>query len=70
VAVRTRIEPQEDTARPADRDLTLRVAKASAAALAVAALFFALWKVRGVIVLLLGHQPPAERAPRRSRHRQ
>ena len=36
-----------------DRDLTVRVAKATAAALAVAALAFGIWQVRSVLILLL-----------------
>jgi predicted PurR-regulated permease PerM len=40
----------EDTT---DRDFTIRVAKATAAALAVAALAFGVWQVRTVIILLL-----------------
>ena len=36
-----------------DRDSTIRVAKATAAALAVAALAFGLWQVRSVLILLL-----------------
>ena len=36
-----------------DRDLTIRVAKATAAALAVAALAFGIWQVRSVLILLL-----------------
>jgi predicted PurR-regulated permease PerM len=36
-----------------DHDLTVRVAKATAAALAVAALAFGIWQVRSVIILLL-----------------
>jgi predicted PurR-regulated permease PerM len=36
-----------------DRDLTIRVAKATAAALAVVALAFGLWQVRSVLILLL-----------------
>ena len=36
-----------------DRDLTFRVAKATAAALAVAGLAIGLWHVRGVLILLL-----------------
>ena len=37
----------------ADRDLTIRVAKATAAALAVGALAFGIWQVRSVLILLL-----------------
>jgi hypothetical protein len=56
-----------------DRDLTVRVAKATAAALAVAALAFGIWQARSVTSavatlidgLVLGHEPPAEQ-PRRS----
>jgi predicted PurR-regulated permease PerM len=44
-------QPAEDTS--SDRDLTVRVAKATAAALAVAALAFGIWQVRGVLILLL-----------------
>jgi predicted PurR-regulated permease PerM len=36
-----------------DRDLTVRVAKATAAALAVAGLAFGIWQVRSVLILLL-----------------
>jgi len=36
-----------------ERDLTVRVAKATAAALAVAALAFGVWQVRSVLILLL-----------------
>ena len=36
-----------------DRDLTIRVAKATAAALAVVALAYAVWQVRTVLILLL-----------------
>jgi putative permease len=36
-----------------DRDLTIRVAKATAAALAVVALAFGVWQVRSVLILLL-----------------
>jgi putative permease len=36
-----------------DRDLTMRVAKATAAALAVVALAFGIWQVRSVLILLL-----------------
>ena len=36
-----------------DRDLTIRVAKATAAALAVVALAFGIWQVRTVLILLL-----------------
>jgi predicted PurR-regulated permease PerM len=36
-----------------DRDLTMRVAKATAAALAVVALAFGVWQVRSVLILLL-----------------
>jgi predicted PurR-regulated permease PerM len=36
-----------------DRDLTVRVAKATAAALAVAALAFGIWQARSVVILLL-----------------
>jgi predicted PurR-regulated permease PerM len=36
-----------------DRDLTIRVAKATAAALAVVALAFGIWQVRSVLILLL-----------------
>jgi predicted PurR-regulated permease PerM len=36
-----------------DRDLTVRVAKATAAALAVIALAFGIWQVRSVLILLL-----------------
>ena len=42
----------ERTESGGDRDLTIRVAKATAAALAVAGLAFALWQVRTVIILL------------------
>ena len=44
-------QPAENTT--SDRDLTVRVAKATAAALAVAALAFGVWQVRSVIILLL-----------------
>jgi predicted PurR-regulated permease PerM len=44
-------QPAEDTSP--DRDLTVRVAKATAAALTVAALAFGLWQVRAVIIFLL-----------------
>src|SRR5690242_11161479 len=44
-------QPTQNTA--SDRDLTIRVAKATAAAVAVAALAFGIWQVRGVLVLLL-----------------
>ncbi len=40
----------EDTT---DRDVTIRVAKATAAALAVGALAFGIWQVRSVLILLL-----------------
>jgi predicted PurR-regulated permease PerM len=40
-------------ATASDRDLTIRVAKATAAALAVAALAFGIWQVRSVVILLL-----------------
>jgi predicted PurR-regulated permease PerM len=45
-----------DAAQPSarhDRDLTATVAKATAAALAVAALAFGIWQVRTVVILLL-----------------
>jgi predicted PurR-regulated permease PerM len=42
-----------DEGTTADRDVTLRVAKATAAALAVAALAFGVWQVRSVLILLL-----------------
>jgi predicted PurR-regulated permease PerM len=44
-------QPTEGTS--SDRDVTVRVAKATAAALAVAALAFGIWQVRSVIILLL-----------------
>jgi predicted PurR-regulated permease PerM len=53
MAVPTQTAPEEDTAKRTDGGLTLRVAKATAVALAVVAVGFALWKVRAVIVLLL-----------------
>ena len=43
--------PAEHTT--SDRDLTVRTAKATAAALAVAALAFGVWQVRSVLILLL-----------------
>jgi len=46
-------EPPERTGASGDLDLTLRVAKATAAALGVAGLAFALWQVRSVLILLL-----------------
>jgi len=49
----SRSETREQPREGSDGDLTLRVAKATAAALAVAALAFGLWKIRSVIVLLL-----------------
>ena len=45
--------PPERTDRTGDRDLSVRVAKATAAALAVAALAFGIWQVRSVLILLL-----------------
>jgi predicted PurR-regulated permease PerM len=45
--------PAEQENVSADRKLTVRVAKATAAALAVGGLAFALWQVRTVIILLL-----------------
>jgi predicted PurR-regulated permease PerM len=45
--------PPERTDTTGDRDLTVRVAKATAAALAVGALAFGIWQVRSVLVLLL-----------------
>jgi predicted PurR-regulated permease PerM len=45
--------PSEQAGVSADRELTVRVAKATAAALAVGGLAFALWQVRTVIILLL-----------------
>jgi predicted PurR-regulated permease PerM len=44
-------QPAEQTT--SDRDLTVRTAKATAAALAVAALAFGIWQVRSVLILLL-----------------
>jgi predicted PurR-regulated permease PerM len=44
-------QPAEGTT--SDRDLTVRTAKATAAALAVAALAFGIWQVRSVLILLL-----------------
>jgi predicted PurR-regulated permease PerM len=45
--------PRERADTTGDRDLTIRVAKATAAALAVVALAFGLWQVRSVLILLL-----------------
>jgi predicted PurR-regulated permease PerM len=45
--------PPDRTDTTGDRDLTVRVAKATAAALAVAALAFGIWQVRSVLILLL-----------------
>jgi predicted PurR-regulated permease PerM len=45
--------PPEYTDTTGDRDLTVRVAKATAAALAVGALAFGIWQVRSVVILLL-----------------
>ena len=45
--------PPERTDTTGDRDLTVRTAKATAAALAVAALAFGIWQVRSVLILLL-----------------
>jgi len=45
--------PEEQADVSTDRELTVRVAKATAAALAVGGLAFALWQVRTVIILLL-----------------
>ena len=45
--------PPEASSPSVDRDLTGRVAKATVAVLAVAALAFGLWKVRAVVILLL-----------------
>jgi predicted PurR-regulated permease PerM len=47
------MQTQHVEATTSDRDLTFRVAKATAAALAVAALAFGLWQVRSVLILLL-----------------
>ncbi len=50
------VTPPAETPQPPgreDRDLTVRVAKATAAALAVAAVGFGLWQVRSVLTLLL-----------------
>jgi hypothetical protein len=70
--------PPERTDTTGDRKLTVRVAKATAAALAVGAVAFGIWQVRSVLavtftsavatlidVLVLGHEPPTEQ-PRRS----
>ncbi|HTZ06271.1 MAG TPA: AI-2E family transporter [Gaiellaceae bacterium] len=46
-------QPPERAAAGSDRDLTVRVAKATAAALAVGALAFGVWQVRSVLVLFL-----------------
>jgi predicted PurR-regulated permease PerM len=46
-------QPPERSEPTADRELTVRVAKATAAALAVAALAFGIWQVRSVLILLL-----------------
>jgi len=51
MAIDTQTEGSESG--PAQRDVTLVVAKATGAALAVAAVAFGLWKVRDIIVLLL-----------------
>ena len=45
--------PTERTGTSGDRNTTIRAAKATAAALAVAALAFGLWQVRSVLILLL-----------------
>jgi predicted PurR-regulated permease PerM len=45
--------PPERTDTTGDRDLTVHVAKATAAALAVGALAFGIWQVRSVLILLL-----------------
>jgi predicted PurR-regulated permease PerM len=45
--------PPERTDTRGDRDLTVRVAKATAAALAVGAVAFGIWQVRSVLILLL-----------------
>ncbi len=45
--------PPERTDMTGDRDLTVRVAKATAAALAVGAVAFGIWQVRGILTLLL-----------------
>jgi predicted PurR-regulated permease PerM len=45
--------PAERTGTSSDRDSTIRAAKATAAALAVAGLAFGLWQVRSVLILLL-----------------
>jgi predicted PurR-regulated permease PerM len=50
IAART---PPERTETTGDRDLTVRVAKATAAALAVGAVAFGIWQVRSVLILLL-----------------
>ena len=44
-------QPTEGTT--SDRDLTVRTAKATAAALAVAGLAVGIWQVRSVLILLL-----------------
>jgi len=46
-------EPAVSRQLRTDRDLTRQVAKASAAALAVAAVAFGLWQVRPIVILLL-----------------
>jgi predicted PurR-regulated permease PerM len=45
--------PPERTDTTGDRDSTVRVAKATAAALAVGAVAFGIWQVRSVLILLL-----------------
>ena len=45
--------PPERSDTTADRDLTVRVAKATAAALTVGAVAFGIWQVRSVLILLL-----------------
>lgn len=47
------METQPTQATTSDRDATIRVAKATAAAIAVGALAFGVWQVRSVLVLLL-----------------
>jgi predicted PurR-regulated permease PerM len=53
MAIPTQTAPEEETAKRTGGGLTLLVAKATAAALAVVAVGFALWKVQAVIILLL-----------------
>ena len=47
------MQAQPTDSTTSDRDLTVRTAKATAAALAVAGLAFGIWQVRSVLILLL-----------------